>query len=221
MSAVAGEVANIDSATMQLDEVTMTPQRAASNLKYSRQLLVQGGASVDALIAGDMRASLVERIDLTGFAGIMGDASVNDLSTAGATDTAVSGALAVGMEAAVLADGGDLNGARYVLSPEAYKHFKTTALIDNVAALVEGNNLNGYAMHATPHLTDETAGSVGQAIFGNFAQGLLLAFFGGIDILVDPFTLAQTGQIALHATRYFDTAVRQPGAFCIVNDLKA
>ena len=221
VSAVAGEVSDVDSATMELDQVTMTPERAASNLKYSKQLLIQGGATVDQLIATDLRRSLTERIDLHAFSMIMADTDVDDQSTAGGTDTAVSGSLAVAMEAAVLAAGGDLSNAHYVLSPESYKHFKTTALISQVKALVEGNALNGYQMHATPHLADETAGSVGQAIFGNFSQGLLLAYFGGIDILVDPFTLAQNAQVALHCTRYFDTAVRQPGAFSIVNDVKA
>ena len=72
---------------------------------------------------------------------------------------------------------------------------------------------------ATKHLLDETAGAVGQMIFGNFSQGLILAYFSGIDILVDPFSSASTGQIDLHLNRYYDVAIRQPGALSIVTDL--
>jgi len=46
----------------------------------------------------------------------------------------------------------------------------------------------------------------------------LLAFFGGIDLLVDPYSNAGTAQIALHVNKFYDTAVRQAGALAVVND---
>ena len=123
------------------------------------------------------------------------------------------------MEAEVLKDGGNLQGATYVMSPYAYQLFKTTPLIASVAPLFENGLFNGYKAVATPHLADTTAGSIGQAIFGNFAQGLIISYFGGIDLLVDRYTKAETGQIKLHATRYYDVGVRQPGAFAVVTDV--
>ena len=73
-----------------------------------------------------------------------------------------------------------------------------------------------YNAVATPYLVDvaDTAGTgtAGQMIFGNFAQGGILAFFGGIDLLVDPYSDAGTAQIALHVNRFFDFDIRQGGA---------
>jgi len=109
------------------------------------------------------------------------------------------------MEAAVLAAGGDLNGAAYVMSPHAYKISKSLAAVSSVSALFDGGQFNGYRPVATKHLADITADTIGQMIFGNFGQGLILAFFSGIDILVDPFTSASNAQITLHVNRYFDT----------------
>lgn len=215
---IAGEVSDIDSAGMDMDAILMVPERAGANTTYSKQLLIQGGPEVDRIIAADLAASMAEIMDTRAFALIMADAAVNDLSLTQGSQSAAD-ALAIAMEAEVLKDGADLTGAVYVMSPLAYKFFKAAPQVANVSAVFQNGNFNGYRGFATPHLLDN--GAQGQAIFGNFRQGLIVAKFGGIDILVDPFSKAQTGQIQLHATRFFDVAVRQPGALCIVDDVKA
>ena len=161
---------------------------------------------------------MATHIDLKGFAEILADGSVDDQS-AGGTDTTYAATVAIAQEAAVLAAGGDLNGSVYVASPTAYKLAKSLALVNNISPLIENGRLNGYQLYATKHIADETAGSVGQQIFGNFRQGLIIALFGGLDILVDPYTAASTGQVKLHVNRFYDVAVRQPGAFSIATDL--
>ena len=177
---------------------------------------------MDALIAGDLRAGLVQKVDERGFAVIMADGSVGDASATSGS-SAASGSLAVEMEALVLAAGGDLTNSCYVMSPAAYQHFKTQALVSGVTALFDGSAqiFNGYKAFATPHLAEGTGTNIGQAVFGNFAQGVIIAYFGGVDILVDPFSLATTGKVQLHANRFFDVAVRQPGALAICDDVKA
>ena len=73
-----------------------------------------------------------------------------------------------------------------------------------------------YNAVATPYLVNSVldaavGGSTvgGNMIFGNFAQGGILAYFGGIDLLVDPYSDAGTAQIALHVNRFFDFDLRQ------------
>lgn len=212
---VAGEVSAYDSADMELDEVVLTPQRAGSTTLYSKQLLVQGGAAVDALIAGDLRAALGEIVDTTGFATILAE-SAND-TTSAVQNTAADADAAVGLESAVLHDGADMNGCAYVMSSTAYTHFKQQALVNSVLSLYDPTNqtFNGYRMVATPHLTNTSGTTTGKVLFGNFRQGMMLAYFGGIDILVDPFTEAGTGQVRLHATRFFDCAMRQKAAIAM------
>ena len=182
-------------------------------------MILQGGPEVDRLIASDLRQELTEIIDRKAFAAILADGDVDDQSTAGATDTTFSTNVALAMEAAVLAAGGDLSGCVYVMSPTTYRLSKQLAQVANVSALFDHGQFNGYRPVATKHLADETSGTVGQMIFGNFRQGLLLAYFSGIDILVDPYSAASTGQVNLHLNRYYDVAVRQPGALSIANDL--
>jgi len=65
----------------------------------------------------------------------------------------------------------------------------------------------------------DTTTVAGQMLFGNFAQGGILAYFGGLDLLVDPYSAAGNAQIALHVNRFFDFDVRQPGALAKATQL--
>jgi uncharacterized protein len=204
-----------------LDDVTMTPERVSAKSTYTKQLILQGGADVDRLIAGDLAAAMNAYVDTRAFAVILADSDVDDQSTGGA-NTDMTAALAVAMEAAVLAAGGNLAAARYVMSPQAYKLAKNVAQVSSVSALYDlgSNTFNGYAATATPYLVN-AGGPLGQMVFGNFAQGLILAYFGGLDLLVDPYSAAGNAQVTLHVNRFFDVAIRQPGAFSICTDIEA
>lgn len=215
------EVSASTGAGLEMDEVTLSPVRAAANTTYSKQLILQGGPEVDNVIANDIAAAMTTQIDTVAFNKILADSNVDDQTTAGTgtgNATAFDAALALNQEAAVLAAGGNLAGAAYVLSPIAYKLAKQKARVASVNALFsDAGLLNGYRAVATKHCAD--SGVFGQNIFGNFSQGLILAFFSGIDIMVDPFTAASNAQVKLHVNRFYDTAIRQAGAFSICTDI--
>ena len=46
------------------------------------------------------------------------------------------------------------------------------------------------------------------------------AVFGGLDITVDPYTQAGTGQVVLTANQYLEIACRQPASFAVMTDAK-
>ena len=197
---------------LEMDDVTLTPQRVAANTKYSKQLILQGGAEVDALIANELAAAMNAYVDDYAFDAIMASTDVDVYNTA---DAALSATVANAMEAAVLAAGGNLGGASYVMSPQAYLLSKSVAQVAGVTPLWENGQFNMYNAVATPYLVNDTldaTGAGGRMIFGNFAQGGILAYFGGLDLLVDPYSDAGTAQIALHVNRFFDFGIRQGGA---------
>jgi len=83
--------------------------------------------------------------------------------------------------------------------------------------VMDGNSIDGFQTFFTPNLADSTT-LPGNLIFGDFAQGMILAFFGGIDLLVDPYSNAGTAQIALHVNKFYDTDVRQAGALANIQE---
>ena len=200
-----------------MDTVSMQPERVSAKTTYTKQLILQGGVGIDTLIANDLSAAMNAYIDDRAFDVILADTDVDD-QTAATGQTTDFSAMAVAMEAAVLAAGGNMAAARYAMSPEAYKLTKNAVAVTGVSALFENGQFNGFPATATPYLVD-TADPYGQVVFGNFAQGLLLCYFGGLDLLVDPYSAAGNAQVTLHANRFFDVAVRQPGALSICKDL--
>ena len=209
----ATEVAADSASGLQLDEVTLTPNRVAANTKYSKQLILQGGAQVDAMIARELAAGINETIDKAVFAaaaagaGHQGDKANGSIAYADITAA----------QKAVLAAGGDLARCAFVGSPSAMSILKGEAAVASIRAVTEGNSIDGYNTNFTPNLVDSTADE-GALLFGDFGLGMVLAFFGGIDLLVDPYSNAGTAQIALHVNKFYDAEVRQGGALSYTYD---
>jgi HK97 family phage prohead protease/HK97 family phage major capsid protein len=214
-----GEVEANAAAGLEMDEVTLSPQRVSAKTTYSKQLLLQGGGQVDLVIAQELQNAMNAFIDTKAFDTLDG-ATIDNQSTDGSTT--LTAAIAVAMESAVLSAGGNLAAARYVMSPSAYKFAKNLAQVASVSALYDlaSNTFNGYPAVATPYLVDASSG-VGQMLFGNFQQGCILAYFGGIDLLVDPYSAAGNAQIVLHVNRFFDFDIRQAGALSKIIDINA
>ena len=198
---------------LELDELTLSPIRVAANTKYSKQLILQGGAQVDAMIARELAAGINETIDKAVFAKAAASAgTIVDKASAALASSDV-----FAMQKAVLAAGGDLARCAFVGSPTAMTVVKGEAAVASVSALVEGNNIDGYTTYFTPNLVDDDA-SEGALLFGDFGLGMVMAFFGGIDLLVDPYSNAGTAQIALHVNKFYDVDVRQAGALAYTSD---
>lgn len=211
-----GEVdANADSG-LEMDEVTLSPNRVSAKTLWSKQLILQGGAGIDALISSELSAGINETIDKAVFAAAYAGAGT-------ATDKA-GGSIAyadiVALETAVLAAGGSLGASSFVGSPTAHTILKSEVAVANIRAVVEGALIDGYTSNFTPNFADTTA-SQGALLFGDFRSGMLLAFFGGVDLLVDPYSNAGTAQIALHVNKFYDTDVRQAGALASVYNFVA
>ena len=214
----ATEVAADADSGLEMDQVTLTPNRVAAKTLWSKQLMLQGGPAVDALISRELAAGINETIDKAVFAA----------AAAGAGDSTDLAGGSVGsshlyaMQKAVLAAGGDLSRCAFVASPTAMQILKGESAVANVSALIDGNRIDGYPTEYTPNLVDaDTVGTTGAVLFGDFAAGMLLAFFGGIDLLVDPYSNAGTAQIALHVNKFYDTDVRQAGALSYLKDFVA
>jgi HK97 family phage prohead protease/HK97 family phage major capsid protein len=210
------EVSADADSTMELDELTLSPTRVANKTKFSKQLILQGGAGIDSMIASELAAGINETIDKDVFAKAVAGAGYQGNLTGGS----ITAAHIFAAEKAVLAAGGDLANGQFVLSPSAMSILKGEAAVASIRALVNDNKVDGFATHFTPNLVD-SATDQGDFCFGDFAKGMVLAYFGGVDILVDPYSNAGTAQIALHVNKFYDADVRQAGALARIKNFVA
>ena len=89
--------------------------------------------------------------------------------------------------------------------------------------LNDTNTLLGYRVASTnlvpSDLTKGTSTGVCSAvIFGNFSD-LMIGMFGGLDILVDPYTGSSTGATRIAMYQDMDVAVRHAQSFAAIKDV--
>jgi hypothetical protein len=63
-----------------------------------------------------------------------------------------------------------------------------------------------------------STGVCSSAVFSSNWADFILAYFGGLDVVVDPYTLATTGQVRITINQFFDCLVRQPASFAAMTD---
>ena len=203
-----------------LDEVTLTPERVSAKTLYSKQLILQGGAQVDAMISRELAAAMNAYVDKDFFDAAAAGAGykIDTGADGGTTDTTLAPANIFAMEQNVLAAGGDFSKCVWVMSPKGWEVSRDLATVASVSAMWENNQFDGFPAYATPYLENAATTGEGRLLFGDFNAGMILAFFGGIDLLVDPYSNAGTAQIALHVNKFYDKAVRQSGALASIID---
>lgn len=208
----ATEVAASTNSGLAMDEVNLSPVRVANKTLFSKQLILQGGSQVDTLIARELAAGINTTIDTAAFAKIV----------AGITPVAGGGGLTAanlfGLEESVIAAGGNMNACKWAMNPKGWAASRDLATVDAINAFWDGQLFDGFPAVATPNIAEGTA-TKGDIIFGDFGAGLVLAYFGGLDLLVDPYSNAGTAQIALHLNKFYDCEVRQAGAFASITNV--
>jgi len=209
----ANEVAGSTDSGLAMDEVNLSPVRVANKTLFSKQLILQGGSQVDTLIARELAAGINTTIDKAAFAKIV--AGITPVAHAGA---ALANSDIFALEQAVLQAGGNMANSKWAMNPHGWASSRALAEVSNVSAMWTGQTFDGFPAVATPNIAEGTSGK-GDLIFGDFASGLVLAYFGGLDLLVDPYSNAGNAQIALHLNKFYDCEVRQAGAFASITNV--
>lgn len=216
--------------------ITMSPKRLQILAGYTHDLLKQSALSVDSIIWNELAVGHAQALDSAAFNGaalsgetptgqpngIRNTANINTVA-GGAAGAAMSFANLVKMETEVAADNGLRGSLCYVTNSKVMGKLKTTAQIEGYPAyLFQDGKANGYDVlvsNAIPsNLTKSTGSGLSSMIFGNF-NDLIIAGWGGLDVLVDPYTSKNKGVIEVTMLAYHDIAVRHPESFCVCDDI--
>lgn len=201
-------------------QVTMTPKTLGAFTDITRLMMMQSSPDIEALVRDDLSRAIALAIDLGALqgsgssgqpTGVKNTSGVNKpTSFAAATPTFAE---VVALETAVAEDNALLGNLAYILPASMYGALKTTAKAANTAQFVvePGNTINGYRAIVSNQVTS------GDLFFGNFAD-LLIGMYGGLDILVDPYTSSNTGTVRIRALQTVDVAVRHAVSFAYNND---
>ena len=205
---------------MTVGQVSMTPKTLGAFTDVTRQLLIQSSLDVEALIRDDLSMALAIAIDKAGLEGTgTGGSPTGILSTSGVNNVTNFAAAnptfaeVVGLETAVAEDNALMGRLAYILPASMYGALKTTEKAANTAQFVvePGGTINGYRGIVSNQAT------AGNMYFGNF-DDMLIGMFGGLDLVVDPYSLSTSGTVRIVALQSVDVAVRHAVSFAYGND---
>jgi HK97 family phage major capsid protein len=195
--------------------VSMTPKTLGAHTDITRQLMIQSSLDVENLVRNDLAAAMAIAIDDAALEGSGSSGNPTGITnTSGINSVSLSSAAAptfaemVSMETAVRVDNALLGDLAYIVHPTNYGTLKTTEKATNTAQFVAVNDeINGYKAVVSPQLT------ANNYVFGNF-NDLLIGMFGGLDIVVDPYSASSSGTVRVTALQSVDVAVRHAVSFC-------
>jgi HK97 family phage major capsid protein len=219
---IATEGGAASESEMTVGSVSLTPKTLGAFTDVTRQLLIQSSLDVEALIRDDLAQAIALAIDLGALSGsgssgqptgIKNTSGINTVDFGTAPDLVPTFAQVVEMETKVREDNALGNGGAYILNATMHGALKSVEKASNTAQFVveNGGNMNGYRTIVSNQVAS------GDLYFGDFSQ-LLIGMFGGLDIVVDPYTASTSGTVRVVALQSVDCAVRHATAFCLGND---
>lgn len=200
-----GELEAADNGKGTFGSVELSPKRLTAYIDISKQFLTQDSVGAEEMLRADIVNSLVAKLEQTIFGDAAGDTTKPAGIFNGAEVVAPSYQGVCEAEAAVTDYSGE---KRFVMSPTAKSAFKQATISgtkSDLRLLLEDGEVDGYPV------SDSSNVVAGGYAFGDFSE-LVVAQWGGIDIVVDPYTLATKNAIRLVINAYFDAKVRRDGA---------
>ena len=199
--------------------VSMTPKNVGAFTDMTRQLILQSTPAIEQLVRDDLTQALALAIDKGALEGTgLSGQPTGILNTSGVNKpTAFAAAVPtfaemVAMETAVAEDNALFGNLAYITDAATYGGLKTKAKDAGSGMFVlEGGQANGYNVIRTQQ---STAGNV---YFGNFSD-CMIGMWGGLDILVDPYTASSSGTVRVRALQTIDVALRNAVSFAYNND---
>ncbi len=198
-----------------IDQVGLTPKNVGAFTEMTRSLLKQSSIDVENFIRADLARVLALTIDLAGLygtgangqpTGIASQSAINTVDFAGVNP---NWAEVVQMETEVAVDNADFGSTAYAMGATMRGHLKSTEKFSNGGKEIwgDGNMVNGYDALVSNQIP------AGDMMFGNWAD-VLIGMWGGLDMLVNPYSGDKAGTVRVTAFQSVDVAVRHPESFC-------
>lgn len=224
--------ANAES-TPTFDNVSLSPNRVGTFIDVSNQAILQTNPAIDARIERQLVGAIqreLERVAIEGSGASPIPEGILNTTGIGSADVGTNGGAQtwanwIDNETEVSQDDADIGSLAYLTNAKVRGQAKQT-FIDTGSGRtiwpVNANEVNGYPVGVTNLVPDDLTKGTGTAlsalIFGNF-NDLIVAQWGGLEVLVDPFTQATSGMTRMVINVYADIAVLHAESFSATQDI--
>jgi HK97 family phage major capsid protein len=228
------ENSSADEFTLTYDAIDLSPKRLAGYTDISGQMLVQSTEITEAYLRSKIEYGLGAALDTAVIAGptggnspvgILNFSGVNVVSLGTSGGDITYGAI-VALIAAVSGDNGRDGNSGFAFNTNG---FASLALTPYQSSGVEGNfilkpgtdNLWGHKYIVTnrvPSDLTETATGLSAMVYSSNWKSAILATWGGVGILFDPYTQALVNKIRIVVNTYADIDIEHPEEFAVIKD---
>lgn len=217
-------------------QMSLKPKTVTANTELSRKFILQSSLSAEQFARSELLKAMMLGIDLAAINGKgTGNEPTGILNTTGigAVEIGANGGVPewkhiVALESAIAAANADIGDLAYITNARVRGLLKTKLKADGVSGYIWQDGatpLNGYRCAVSnqipSNLTKGTAASkCSPLIFGNWAD-LMIAHWGVLDVIVDPYTKSTTGAVRITTLQDVDIAVRHVESFAAIKDIVA
>ncbi len=234
-----GATATVSKSTFS--KVTMTPHRNATVAAFSKDLLRQTSLDVEKIMMDlimDSHAALIQNACINGsgssnqpqgiLTALAAVTNTPNIIAIGTNGGPITWANVVALETKVNAGNANRGKLAYLTNAKVIGAMKTTERTSTNGRYIldVDGKVNGYPIDYTnlvpSNLKKGTSqsGVLSAMIFGNW-EDLYIGQWGGLDIVVDPFTLADYGDVRIVLNAWNDVKVVEPKSFAAIKDIDA
>lgn len=227
------ENAVADEYTPSVTKFAMSPKRLPIFAEVSKKLIVQSSTDVEAWLRNELAFRLATRMDQRAINGSGVDPIPEGiLQTAGIGSVALGtdgGALTrdaiVDLETAIAVDNADIGTMAFLTTPGVRGHAKKIKLDAGSGLFLwqqGAQDLEGYRTAVSTNVPSNLTKGIGTnlhaMIFGVWSQ-LMIGQWGGLDIVINPYSRDTEGLIRITLATFYDLGVRHPESFAAIVDI--
>ncbi len=214
-----GEDEDATETNLGLGQISMTPKTVAAFSEITRKLMQQASMDVEAMVRADLAKALALTIDKAGFYGTGSDHQ--PLGLAGqslihaqpfSTANKPTYQELIAMETQIALDNADVGSMTYIANANFRGYAKGALKFPGAAGestiWEKGGTVNGY----TADITNQVA--TGDVFFGNWAD-MLIGMWGGLEMMVDPYSGSKKGRVRIVVFQDVDIALRREQSFTL------
>lgn len=230
-AAWAGETDEVQGTKPTFSKQSLSPKRLGAFTDFSKQLLLQSNLSVDALVSRQLERAIRIKLDSTALIG-SGTGNVPEgllnMSGIGVVEMDVNGAVPtreklIDLISKIAIENADIGRLAFLTTPGIRGQLQKTKT-DSGSGLFVWNQkeslLDYRALVSTQvpsDLTKGTSNNCHSIIYGNWEE-LILAQWGGLDLVIDPYSKAKSGEVTIVANSFWDIAVKNMESFAAIKD---
>lgn len=222
--------------TPAFELLALTPKRLTAYTDISKQNIIQSNLPMENWVRKQLNMAVMQALDIAGIngagssgvpLGIMNTSGINDIDL-GTDGGLLDWARIVEFETKCALENADMGALGYLTTPGVAGYLKGEKRdVAGNGFIWDGPNtnavVNGYrakvSNNVPKNLSKGAGTNLNAMIFGNWAD-LIIAQWGGVDLMVNPYTKGKDALIEMIIHSWYDLGVAHNKSFTVCNEIE-